>query len=281
MISSSTLSGGFALATDAGSFEDSDPVGSFWLENPAEEPRTRHVKGHNHPGLFISHEHLPSEFFKPLSLMWLDEHDGALGHIHDKQNFASMSSVGSLICLATVGAMTAVSPQVTFAPTLQPATYILGRELTRLAGPARRWADITVSGFVERSESAAPAKLTIDSVQQRIIELQEIAADEGYAISDASLADLRALFQIMSIKLAPSLFALDNGNIRISWRDSIHRHASFELLGASRAKPVLFSQDSHGNSNQLYGIVSLDAVPKLLFTAGLDRWILNSDGSSS
>jgi hypothetical protein len=261
---------------------DSAPAaGSWWSgsEDLHDEPvRVIHRKSLRGAMGVFSHDHWPLSFIQPLELMQLGDFEtGTEPYCLDAKP-SSSNGASSLFCLAAVGAIHALSP----APQLN--LYYVPHAITRDAVrtsylPTPRLielipTDSPIAGWQLVGDEILDSGLSFSVLEDRVRELRNIAAEEEIEISNKSLSDLEQLFALMPIGIPPLLFLLDNGNIRVSWRESINKHASFELMGDGEAKPVIFSQDPATEiRNQLYGAVSLARIPKLLEAAGLDEWI--------
>lgn len=94
-------------------------------------------------------------------------------------------------------------------------------------------------------EAAAKRQLqykTQRQIEDRLRELNVEAHVDGDTLSEASVRDLREFIQSIGATKRPSIFLLDNGNIRALWRGTNGQQVGLQFLGSGRVQFVIFSQ---------------------------------------
>ena len=72
---------------------------------------------------------------------------------------------------------------------------------------------------VEDGSPVVEAPSVFQQIDRRIEELRGIAAEEGVALSNASLSmAAEFLGGVVQFAIAPKVFLLDSGNLRVAWR---------------------------------------------------------------
>lgn len=79
-----------------------------------------------------------------------------------------------------------------------------------------------------------PRKLDHIARARRIIDLYEMAAEDGNTLNEASARDALALLEILPPDEQPYIFGLDNGNVRIMWEEAGRWRASLEFKGGGQ-----------------------------------------------
>lgn len=235
------------------------------LESPAREAIGWSKKAAGQPSWNNAGPERPLSFIEPLELLKLhDDIDDSLYIIGPEFSETRQSSVGPWVMVAAAGALNALSPNasVIYPHCNEPIAGHRGLPHART--------------FISYSSPETNPHVTYAALSPRIDELRAVALEEEITVSETSLADLKSLMETCKFREVPSLFLLDNGNIKTAWRHSIDRHASFELLGNGNCKPVILSRGENGIGNHLHGIASLTAIPDLLRAARLDQWLLTA-----
>jgi hypothetical protein len=80
------------------------------------------------------------------------------------------------------------------------------------------------------------------AVAERLQELRYDAASSGAPVSESSVQDFRYLLQKAQPARRPSIFLLDNGNIRALWLNEKKEQVGLQFLGEGEVQFVIFVQ---------------------------------------
>ena len=108
----------------------------------------------------------------------------------------------------------------------------------------------TATGFLHPTSVAeAAARLSKNDrrarveIQERLRELHADASRSGEPFSPSSLADLTGFVEsIIPLTHRPSIFLLDNGNLRAVWRNAAKEQVALQFLGQGVVQFVIFIQ---------------------------------------
>jgi hypothetical protein len=78
-------------------------------------------------------------------------------------------------------------------------------------------------------------------VEDRLRELHIDALRNADAFSESSLADLRYFLDSLPLVERPSIFLLDDGNLRAVWRNAAKEQVGLQFLGAGVVQYVMFA----------------------------------------
>jgi hypothetical protein len=97
--------------------------------------------------------------------------------------------------------------------------------------------DEHIEKFVEKYFFRLKARLEIE---ERLRELRIDAVLGGERFSESSEQDLRDLLGSLALTRRPSIFLLDNGNLRALWRNDAKEQVGLQFLGAGAVQFVMF-----------------------------------------
>ena len=91
-------------------------------------------------------------------------------------------------------------------------------------------------------------------IRQRIELLKEIGEEEKIAYNVNSEQDLWHFLKRLSFIKTPTLFLLDNGNLRAVWKGDGGKHIGLQFLGSEQIQFVIFSRRrEHNNMARIRG----------------------------
>lgn len=82
----------------------------------------------------------------------------------------------------------------------------------------------------------------LHQIESRLGELRVDAEANGQALSELSLADLRAFLGSRPLASWPAIFLLDNGNLRALWKNDAKEQVRLQFLGNREFQFVIFAQ---------------------------------------
>jgi hypothetical protein len=88
---------------------------------------------------------------------------------------------------------------------------------------------------------AARKRVAIET-ERRLRELLIDAFGACEPFSEASLDDLRAFMSEVALSIRPSIFLLDNGNLRAVWRNAAKEQVALQFLGDKVVQYVMFAR---------------------------------------
>jgi hypothetical protein len=80
-------------------------------------------------------------------------------------------------------------------------------------------------------------------MEARIAFLKREADQEGGLFSKASESDFRRFVESHSAWSKPSLYLVDNGNLRAVWKSALGLHLGLQFLGGAEVQFVIFARD--------------------------------------
>ena len=91
-------------------------------------------------------------------------------------------------------------------------------------------------------------------IRQRIELLKKIGEEEEIAYNPNSEQDLWRFLKRLSFIKTPTLFLLDNGNLRAVWKGDGGKHIGLQFLGSEQIQFVIFSRRrEHNNMARIRG----------------------------
>jgi hypothetical protein len=84
--------------------------------------------------------------------------------------------------------------------------------------------------------------ITKTHIEYRLRELHLDALRDAEPFSESSLADLRSFLTTLQLTERPSIFLLDNGNLRLLWRNDAKEQVGLQFLGDGVVQFVMFAQ---------------------------------------
>lgn len=125
-----------------------------------------------------------------------------------------------------------------------------------------------VSAPFWRAPNQAQNRPNLPKALRRISELRHIAESEGLRFSEESGQDLKR-FLLVADFAAPSLFLLENGNLRAVWSEG-STQIGIQFLGENRGQFILL--DGEGiEPHQIMGTHNLATIQKLIEGSGIDE----------
>ena len=97
------------------------------------------------------------------------------------------------------------------------------------------------------------------AVIKRLIEIRRDAQLSGDPISETSLRDFRAFLRKAQSGKRPSIFLLDNGNIRALWLNDKKEQVGLQFLGEGEVQFVIFARRPNMMARE-HGTESLSAM---------------------
>ena len=79
-------------------------------------------------------------------------------------------------------------------------------------------------------------------IEARLRELRIDADTNGEPFSDVSQDNLRAFLDSLPFSKRPAIFLLDNGNLRVLWKNEAKEQVGLQFLGNGEVQYVIFSQ---------------------------------------
>jgi hypothetical protein len=106
-------------------------------------------------------------------------------------------------------------------------------------------------------------------IEDRSRELRVDAQISGDAISDGSVIDFREFIQSVGATRQPSVFLLDNGNVRALWRSADGQQIGLQFLGGGRVQFVIFAQ--RDNPRMMMRSAGIDSLIETRVRIARDR----------
>jgi len=119
---------------------------------------------------------------------------------------------------------------------------------------------------VQRSQEA---KRTLAAILRRASELIRIGRDEGYEISQPSLADLFRFVRSNNIASRPYIVLVESGNFRAVWKDADGRQVGLQFLGSGEVQFVFLGRPSAGGFARSAGRDTFAGIWRQLSSNGL------------
>ena len=105
-------------------------------------------------------------------------------------------------------------------------------------------------------------------IRQRIELLKEIGEEEEIAYNANSEQDLWRFLKRLSFIKSPTLFLLDNGNLRAVWKGDGGKHIGLQFLGGEQIQFVIFSgRGEHNNMARIRGRDDFAGIARQLDTS--------------
>jgi hypothetical protein len=82
----------------------------------------------------------------------------------------------------------------------------------------------------------------ISELNSRVAFLKREARDEGAPYNDASENDFTQFVESHASLNRPSLYLVDNGNLRAVWKNALGLHLGLQFLGAGQVQFVIFAK---------------------------------------
>lgn len=117
----------------------------------------------------------------------------------------------------------------------------------------------------EKKLSSIQAERDFEPVAARLRELRELATEEGMSFSESSVAQATRWLRIASPPVLPSVFLLNNGNIRFLWKRN-DTQLGIQFLECGTVQFVFLGEDDR--IERIFG--SLRATELLKRISGLD-----------
>ena len=96
--------------------------------------------------------------------------------------------------------------------------------------------------FMEFLVKSYPARVDLQSYQERIEVLRSDAAEDGFSLNIASERDFFYFIKSMPFICKGSLVLMDNGNLRAVWKGNDDSHLGLQFLGKREAQFVIFKR---------------------------------------
>jgi hypothetical protein len=111
-----------------------------------------------------------------------------------------------------------------------------------------------------------------NAVFKRVSELMELAVEDNIEMSPSSFWDLWSFISARAGAQIPNVFALDNGNFRAVWKNSVGERIALEFQGSQIVEFVIFECDrSLGRMLRMAGTQVLSRIPDLITAVHLAR----------
>lgn len=110
----------------------------------------------------------------------------------------------------------------------------------------------------------------------RLQELAELAADDGFCLSMTSVVDLNSFIKRRRINLKPALTALDSGALRATWKNRDKEQVAIHFRGGDSANYVFFFKEN-GEMKRQFGQASIASIGSMLAENNLWR-LLRHEG---
>jgi len=125
----------------------------------------------------------------------------------------------------------------------------------------------------QAKKQAAQARVRSEIVT-RIRELCLDAVVDGDAFSEESLTDLLSFLRAVKPTVRPSLFLLDNGNLRALWRNDNGEQVGLQFMGHDLVQYVIFARRSNGQMMRHFGQDVQSEIQKKISQNGGDHLIV-------
>ena len=113
-------------------------------------------------------------------------------------------------------------------------------------------------------------------VFRRVSELTDLAIEDGISMSPASFLDLLSFISENPQMRPPSVFALDNGNLRAEWRDPEGELIGLEFCGEQLVKFVIFGYArALGKMTRVAGLQAISRIRGHVQAAFADHLLTN------
>jgi hypothetical protein len=139
--------------------------------------------------------------------------------------------------------------------------------------------DISCDDAVSEHVKAQNAKRLVQqqvwaATNARVRELHIDAALSSEAFSNASHADMVSFLRGLTLTQRPSIFLLDNGNLRALWRNGAGEQVGLQFMGGGLVQYVMFAR--RPNSDRLlrhYGQDVVSEIRRKITSNGCDHLI--------
>lgn len=113
----------------------------------------------------------------------------------------------------------------------------------------------------EISERFNKSRALEQAYRERVNALESAAAYDGFSVNNASKSDFWTFLKSQPLLKKGSLVFVDNGNLRVSWRNDYGDHIAIQFLGGHEAQFVIFTRPKRGmRSARAYGRCSVDEI---------------------
>jgi hypothetical protein len=113
-------------------------------------------------------------------------------------------------------------------------------------------------------------RLINEQMQNRVRELHIDALRSQDPFSEASFNDLKQLIGTLRLTRRPSIFLLDNGNLRALWKNDANEQVGLQFLGRGAVQFVMFAKRPTFMMRES-GVDELSAIAERLRANGCDR----------
>jgi hypothetical protein len=113
-------------------------------------------------------------------------------------------------------------------------------------------------------------QLINEQMQNRVRELHIDALRSQDPFSEASFNDLKQLIGTVRLTRRPSIFLLDNGNLRALWKNDANEQVGLQFLGRGAVQFVMFAKRPTFMMRES-GVDELSAIADRLRANGCDR----------
>jgi hypothetical protein len=113
-------------------------------------------------------------------------------------------------------------------------------------------------------------QLINEQMQNRVRELHIDALRSQDPFSEASFNDLKQLIGTVRLTKRPSIFLLDNGNLRALWKNDANEQVGLQFLGRGAVQFVMFAKRPTFMMRES-GVDELSAIADRLKANGCDR----------
>lgn len=113
-------------------------------------------------------------------------------------------------------------------------------------------------------------QLINEQMQNRVRELHIDALRSQDPFSEASFNDLKQLIGTVRLTRRPSIFLLDNGNLRALWKNDANEQVGLQFLGRGAVQFVMFAKRPTFMMRES-GVDELSAIAERLRANGCDR----------
>jgi hypothetical protein len=111
-------------------------------------------------------------------------------------------------------------------------------------------------------------------LENRLRELRVDAVRNSEPFSEASLADLRTFLDPLPLVERPAIFLLDNGNLRVLWKNAANEQVGLQFLGGGAVQFVIFVQRQNpAMTSRVAGIDALSALRARIKDSAYDQLI--------
>lgn len=115
----------------------------------------------------------------------------------------------------------------------------------------------------------------LDGYSVRIEYLKEMAAQDGYELSDDSKADFGRFIGSKAGLRVGNLVLMENGNLRASWKDERGSHLGLQFLGDGMVQYVVFKRREVGpETSRVAGRDTVDGIWRQISAFDLGNLII-------